>query len=298
MTSGPIKRREPFRPHIPGRYLLLLVTALCVGTILTTYFTDILDGPLSGFANYVIVPFQDGVSKAGEWLIEREQLVSDIKTLQEENKALKAENEELSVTNNALQQEKHELTELRSLYQLDQTYADFPKTGCRIIAKENGSWYHSFAIDKGTADGLALDMNVLAGGGLVGRITYIGKHWARVQSIIDDNSNVSATVLSTQDNLIVSGNLTLYEEGTISFSELSDPEGKVSVGDSVVTSNISDKYLPGILIGYISEIQTDPNNLTRSGKITPAVDFAKLDTVLVIQELKQTIDDESEESGN
>lgn len=292
MSSGPIRRREPFRPHIPGRYLLLLVTALCVGMILTTYYTDVLNGPLSGFANYVVIPFQDGVSKAGEWLIKREQLVSDIRELQKENEALRQENEELSVTNNALLQEKHELTELRNLYQLDQTYADFPKTGCRIIAKENGSWYHSFVIDKGSEDGLSVDMNVLADGGLVGRITYIGRHWSRVQAVIDDNSNVSATVLSSQKNLIVSGNLTLYEEGTISFSELADPDDLVKVGDSVVTSNISDKYLPGILIGYISEIQTDPNNLTKSGRITPAVDFSRLDTVLVIQKLKQTAEDD------
>lgn len=292
MSSGPIRRREPFRPHIPGRYLLLLVTALCVGMILTTYYTDVLNGPLSGFANYIVIPFQDGVSKAGEWLIKREQLVSDIKELQKENESLRQENEELSVTNNALLQEKHELTELRNLYQLDQTYADFPKTGCRIIAKENGSWYHSFVIDKGSEDGLSVDMNVLADGGLVGRITYIGRHWSRVQAVIDDNSNVSATVLSSQKNLIVSGNLTLYEEGTISFSELEDPDDLVKVGDSVVTSNISDKYLPGILIGYISEIQTDSNNLTKSGRITPAVDFSRLDTVLVIQKLKQTAEDD------
>ncbi len=292
MSSGPIRRREPFRPHIPGRYLLLLVTALCVGMILTTYYTDVLNGPLSGFANYIVIPFQDGVSKAGEWLIKREQLVSDIKELQKENEALRQENEELSVTNNALLQEKHELTELRNLYQLDQTYADFPKTGCRIIAKENGSWYHSFVIDKGSEDGLSMDMNVLADGGLVGRITYIGRHWSRVQAVIDDNSNVSATVLSSQKNLIVSGNLTLYEEGTIRFSELADPDDLVKVGDSVVTSNISDKYLPGILIGYISEIQTDSNNLTKSGRITPAVDFSRLDTVLVIQKLKQTAEDD------
>lgn len=292
MSSGPIRRREPFRPHIPGRYLLLLVTALCVGMILTTYYTNVLNGPLSGFANYIVIPFQDGVSKAGEWLIKREQLVSDIKELQKENEALRQENEELSVTNNALLQEKHELTELRNLYQLDQTYADFPKTGCRIIAKENGSWYHSFVIDKGSEDGLSVDMNVLADGGLVGRITYIGRHWSRVQAVIDDNSNVSATVLSSQKNLIVSGNLTLYEEGTIRFSELADPDDLVKVGDSVVTSNISDKYLPGILIGYISEIQTDSNNLTKSGRITPAVDFSRLDTVLVIQKLKQTAEDD------
>ena len=292
MSTGPVKKREPIRPNIPPRYLLLIVTFLCVGLIVVTYYTNILDGPLSGFANYVVVPFQNGVSRIGEWMIEKEELVRDIQELQEENAALKEENEELSVTNNALQQERTELLELRELYELDQTYADFEKTGARVIAKDSGSWYHSFVINKGTADGLELDMNILSGGGLVGRITYIGENWARVKTIIDDDSNVSATVLSTQDNLVISGDLTLYEEGVIAFSELYDPDGDVQIGDSVVTSNISDKYLPGILIGYITQINEDSNNLTRSGTITPAVDFSHLDTVLVILENKQTVEED------
>ncbi len=290
MSSGPIKRREPLHLHIPARYLLLLTSALCVGLILITYYTDILTGPLSGFANYVIVPFQNGVSRAGEWIAEREQLVSDIETLQTQNAELKAENEELTASNRELEQEKHELVRLRELYQLDGTYAEYPKVGARIIARENGSWYHTFTINKGTDDGLTLDMNVLAAGGLAGRITYIGRGWARVQAIIDDGANISATVQRTQDNLVVSGDLTLYENGEIAFSELADPDSNVKVGDSVVTSNISDKYLPGILIGYISEITDDPNQLTKSGRLTPAVDFAHLDTVLVIQQVKQTAD--------
>lgn len=291
MSTGPVKKREPIRLNIPPRYLLLLVSVLCVGLIMATYYTDILTGPLSGFANYVIVPFQDGVTRIGEWIVEREELINDIEALQEENAALKEENEELSTMNNALMQERTELLDLRELYELDETYTDYEKTGARIIAKDSGSWYHSFAINKGTEDGLSVDMNVLAGGGLVGRITYIGDGWARVKTIIDDDSSVSATVLSTQYNLVVSGNLELYDEGVIEFSELYDPDGEVSIGDSVVTSNISDKYLPGILIGYITTIEDDPNNLTKSGTITPAVDFTHLDSVLVILETKQTVDD-------
>lgn len=291
MNTGPVRRREPFHLNIPGRYLLLIVTGLCVGMIAVTYFTDILTGPLSGFANYVIVPVQDGVSRIGEWLIAREQLVSDITELQTENAELKSENEELKVRNNALLQEHSELDELRKLYLLDGTYADYEKTGARIIARDTGSFYHSFIIDKGTNDGLLPDMNVLADGGLAGRITYIGPDWARVEAIIDDDASVSGEVLSTGDNLIVSGDLTLYEQGEIRFSELSDPDDRVDVGDKIVTSNISDKYLPGILIGYISAMEDDPNNLTKSGTITPAVDFAHLDTVLVILENKQTADE-------
>ena len=78
---------------------------------------------------------------------------------------------------------------------------------------------------------------------------------------------------------------------SISQEDLYDEENKVAVGDKVVTSNISDKFLPGILIGYISSIESDPNNLTKSGYITPAVDFKHMSEVLVVTEMKQATEE-------
>lgn len=188
-------------------------------------------------------------------------------------------------------QERYELLELRKLYELDQQYAEYEKIGARIIARDAGNWYHTFTIDKGSDDGLAVDMNVMAEGGLVGRITDVGPNWARVMSVISDNSNVSGKVLATGDDLMVSGELELMQRGVIRFGMLLDSAGQVAVGDKVVTSNISDKYLPNILIGSISEIELDDNMLTKSGYLVPAVDFEHLDIVLVITKLKQTAEE-------
>lgn len=88
--------------------------------------------------------------------------------------------------------------------------------------------------------------------------------------------------------MMVSGDLQLMADNCISFSQLVDSRNLVVVGDKVVTSNISDKFLPNILIGYISAIEKDANNLTKSGLITPAVDFEHLGEVLVITDLKQS----------
>ena len=96
---------------------------------------------------------------------------------------------------------------------------------------------------------------------------------------------------STSENLVVCGDLELYADGVIRFEKLIDSADRVVEGDKIVTSNISDKYLPGILIGYISTINMDSNNLTKSGLITPAVDFEHLEEVLIITQLKQTVDD-------
>lgn len=97
--------------------------------------------------------------------------------------------------------------------------------------------------------------------------------------------------LSTEDNLMVTGDLRLMSENCITFSQLVDSQNLVAEGDKVVTSNISDKFLPNILIGYISAINKDSNNLTKSGLITPAVDFEHLEEVLVITDRKQTVEE-------
>ena len=73
-----------------------------------------------------------------------------------------------------------------------------------------------------------------------------------------------------------------------------DSENVVKAGDSVVTSHISDKYMPGLLIGYVTSISEDDNHLTKSGKITPVVDFKHLQDVLVITTKKETSDGGSE----
>lgn len=288
---SPIIKKKGEKFTLPSKYLLFILTLLCTGLIVITFHTDFLSEPLSAAGGTFITPLQEGVSKAGSWLSTRSEELVQIRSLLNKNEELKAQIDELTIENIRLQQDRYELTNLRELYDLDAQYDEYNKIGARIIAKDSGNWFHSFVINKGTEDGLQIDMNVMAGSGLVGRIVDVGPDWSKVMSIIDDNSNTSGMVLSTSDNLMVRGDLELYAEGMISFEKLIDSADRVVEGDKIVTSNISDKYLPGILIGYISSINVDSNNLTKSGLITPAVDFEHLEEVLVITQMKQTIGD-------
>ncbi|MCH5249616.1 MAG: rod shape-determining protein MreC [Lachnospiraceae bacterium] len=288
---SPVLQRKGERFTLPSKYLLFILTILCTGLVLLTFNTTIFSGPLSAIAGYTVVPFEEGISAAGSFLRSRSEELGQIRDLIAENKALNEQIAELTIENTRLQQDRYELTNLRELYKLDSQYDEYEKVGARIIARDAGNWFYSFVINKGSNDGLAIDMNVMAGSGLVGRIVDVGPTWAKVKSIIADDSNVSAMVLSSSDNMIVSGDLKLYASGVISFEQLIDGDDVVVEGDKIVTSNISDKYLPGILIGYISTINRDSNNLTKSGYLTPAVDFEHLEEVLVILQLKQTTGD-------
>lgn len=289
---SPIIKKKGEKFTLPGKYLLFILTLLCVGLMILSFSTNLLSAPLSTVGGFLITPLQNGVSKAGSLLSSRADELAQIRSLLKENEELQKQIDELTIENIKLQQDRYELTNLRELYALDAQYDDYPKVGARIIAKDSGNWFHSFVIDKGSEDGLAVNMNVMAGSGLIGRITDVGPNWSKVISIIDDNSNVSGMVLSTSDNLMVCGDLELYADGLIRFEKLVDHADRVVEGDKIVTSHVSDKYLPGILIGYISSINMDANNLTKSGFITPAVDFEHLEEVLVITELKQVVSED------
>ena len=284
------KKRNKFT--LPGKYLLMILSAVCVILMIVTFRTDLFEGPLRAAAGYVVVPFQKGIASVGGYMYDRAEEMGQLKAVLEENQKLKEQVDELTMENAQLQQDKYELASLRELYDIDKATSDYEKMGARVIASDSSNWFYSFTIDKGSDDGIQVDMNVLAGSGLAGRVVSVGPNYARVLSIIADNSNIYGTVLSTSANLMVSGNLqSVMSDGVIRFDQLSDKEDKVSEGDKVVTSNISSKYLSGIPIGFISSINTAPNNMTKWGYITPAVDFQHIQEVLVIMELKQPVPD-------
>lgn len=282
-----MKRRG--KSSFPSKYVLLLLTVICIMLLFAGYATGYAGEPIRTICNYVFVPMQKGLDYVGESISINSDDTKTKEQLIAENEQLQEQIDELStqLTNTRLQQS--ELDTLRELYDLDQTYADYKTTGAHVIGKGTSNWFNTFTIDKGSKDGIKVDMNVIAGSGLVGIVTDVGKNYAVVRAIIDDTSNVSGMILSNNDNCIVSGNLkSMTKSNMITFSNLEDSEDKVSTGDSVVTSNISDKYLPGLLIGYVTDITEDNNNLTKSGEITPVVDFKHLQDVLVITQLKET----------
>ncbi len=277
------------KKRIPSKYLLAILSTVCVLALFISLVFNINGGPLNMVAGYVFVPMQKGINGAGAWLSGK---ANDFKTLGEvleENKALQEQVDELTSQLNNIKLDQYELDSYRELLELDDQYAEYEKVAAHVIAKDSGNWFSTFTIDKGSKDGIAKGMNVIAGSGLVGIVTDVGPNFAMVRSIIDDSSNVSAMVLTTKDNFNVSGSLqTMNEDKLLPFTELRDENDEVQMGDPVVTSYVSDQYQQGILIGYIYSIEENPNNLTKSGTITPVVDFQHLREVLVITAIKDT----------
>jgi len=239
---------------------------------------------------------QKGINSIGTWFVSRADDLKSLRDVMQENRELQEQVDQLTQELNTIKLEQYELDNLRELMDLDQKYPSYEKVAARVIGVDGGNWFNIFLIDKGTRDGIEKDMNVIAGSGLVGIVIDTGPNYAKVRSIIDDASNVSGMALSTADRCIINGNLaSMNENQVIEFSDLKCDDDTVATGEQIVTSHISDKYLEGILIGYVSTIERDSNNLTYSGTITPAVDFQHLQEVLVILD-KKNIQKDQEES--
>lgn len=278
--------------NIPSRVILVICTILCFVMIFISFKYEDNINPVKTYTENLIQPMQSGVNRIGRSIYDFFDLFRTKQSLLEENAQLKSDLDKVVQENVSLIEDKNELESLRELYKLDQGYLQYPKIAARVVSHDDNNWYNLFTIDKGEKDGVKKNMNVIAGNGLVGVVIETGRSYSKVRSIIDDNSYVSGMFLRTKDMCDVKGNLTTAKDGYIDVERISI-DAEIEEGYEIVTSYQSDKYLEGILIGYVSDIQPDANNLTRTAKVSTVVDFERLDTVLVITELKDL--DELEE---
>lgn len=267
------------------KHILIYLSVLCLFIVGASFFSDALAAPIRRGMSYVVIPIQKGMNNLGMVVSDKTAMMQELSKILEENSKLKEQVDLLTEENNQLKQSGYELSRLRDLYQLDEKYPGYTKVGARVIGKGSDNWFNTFTIDKGENDGIEVDMNVIEGGGLVGRVTSVGPNYAIVESIINDNNNVSGMLIDTGDNCMISGDIKLMDSGLIRLKYFKK-DVVVRDGDKIVTSNISDKYLEGILIGYVKDVTLDANNLTQSGYIVPVVDFAHLQEVLIIKEKK------------
>lgn len=272
-----------------NKFALIVLSIISIILIGITSFNDSIISPLRQAVGIVLLPVQSGVNTAGRAVYDNIEEQRKIHSAITENIELNKKIYELTQENTKLMEDNGELARLRELYKLDESYSDYPKVGARVVAKDSTKWFSTFTIDKGSDDGIAVDMNVIGYGGLIGIVTDVGKNYATVRSVIDDISRVSAMSLRTGALCRVDGNLEQYSEGRLILRDVKS-DADVNEGDMIVTSNVSTKYLPNILIGYARDLKDDSSRLTKSGYIIPVVNFDTISEVLVITKLKEVSD--------
>ena len=280
--------KDRFSKFFTPKRILLAVVFFCVVLTATSFFTDKLITPLRNAFSYIVVPIQNGINSIGSVLLDNDNKKKTIEELQAQNKELESELESLKAENEALKGDEDELSTLRNFYSMESQLASYTKVGARVIGTTSTNWNQSFTIDQGSKNGIKVDMNVITDKGLVGIVTEVYDSYSVVTTMIADTSNVSATDERTKDLCIDEGDITLMDSGIVKLSRIKT-NAQMQSGDKVVTSNISSKYLPGLLVGYVKDITTDDSGLSKSGNLIPAADFDHLTDVIVITTTKEQL---------
>lgn len=199
----------------------------------------------------------------------------DLRRVRVDNEALRAE---LAAMQVELQTERARAERADAYRRLLQFRSSVPlsTTGAEVIAAGSSPEFRTVTIDKGTSDGLAQDMAVVAPAGVVGRITRPSRRAALVQLIIDRNAAAGALIERTRVQGIVVG----VGDGTLRM-EFAAVTGDVAAGDVVVTSGIDGLYPPGFPIGTVLTVGPG-GGVYHQITVRPAVDFFRLEDVLVV----------------
>ncbi len=230
-------------------------------------------------ATNLVMPIQNGLTYLKNKISGNSTFFADISDLQEENEELKQRNSELEQSLRELESIKTQNEILQEYLNLSEKYGEYTTVPGYVINKDISNYSKTIVINVGSDDGVEENMTVIGDEGLVGHVISVTSNTAKVQTIIDTASSVSCTMSTTEESIVCKG--TLDEDSTLKGMYI-PTDANVIQGDSIVTSGLGGIYPKGIRVGTISSVENTQNITDRYAIIETAVDFDKLDTVLVI----------------
>ena len=238
--------------------------------------------PVSSQAvSLVLSPFQQATDWVANEIRYVTSVVWEVSTLYEENKMLRNEVEQLRGINLQANEALAENERLRTMIGYQHSARQFDLVAARVIGRESETWSSMIVIDRGTLNGIQNDMPVVTPQGLVGRVVEAGPNSSKVQLILDPRSSVGTIVQRAESRVtgIVQGDM---DNPTMPQMVNIPKNADVVEGDVIVTSGFGGIYPKGIIVGLVSSLKNDDGGLLKIGVLESAVDFQKLEDVMVI----------------
>ena len=234
---------------------------------------------LETMANTLVTPIQNGLTYLKNKINGNNTFFTNINYLQAENEKLKQKNSELEQNLRELENIKTENETLKEYLNLTEKYGEYKTMPAYVINRDISNYSNTIIINVGKKDGISENMTVIADEGLVGYVLSATESTAKVQTIVDTSSSTSCLMSTTRDSIICKGTL----ENISTLKAVYIPtEAQIIQGDSIETSGLGGIYKKGIYIGTVSKVENTTDLSNRYALVDVAVNFNKLETVLVI----------------
>ena len=234
---------------------------------------------LENMANKIVMPVQNGLTYIKNKVSGNSSFFFYLSKLKEENDNLKTRNKDLEEKLRELEAMKSENTTLKEYLGLTEKYSDYKTIPANVINRDISNYSKTIVINIGSNDGVKEGMTVIAAEGLVGYVISVTNTTSKVQTIVDTSSATSCLLSTSRDNIVCKG--TLNDEKHLKGMYIS-ANVTLSQGESVETSGIGGIYPKGIFVGNISKVENASDLSNRYALVELAVNFEKLETVLVI----------------
>lgn len=261
---------------------LLLFVAAAVFVIIFFAARGKFNAPVSGAAvSTALAPFQRAISWAGYQVNGITSSIWELVTAHYQNELLKNEVVQLRQQNLTAAEYAAENERLRQLLGYKQATGWFDLTAAQVIGREQSTWTRMIVVNRGSSDGIAKNMPVVTEKGLVGVVTEVSPNSAKVQLILDPRCSVGTLVQRAQSR--VAGIVQGSTEDAMTPNMINIPKNSdVVEGDMIITSGFGGIFPKGIAVGTVSSVKDDGGGLLLVAAIETAVDFQKLEDVLII----------------
>jgi rod shape-determining protein MreC len=256
----------------------LLVSVLLVSLLLLTVQARVGGtGRAAELVGLVVTPVQNLLVKIHRGAVGLWAAYVDWKSVRTENVVLRAENERLRVQALQAADTREENARLRQLLALRDRLPLSTLAG-EVIGREGGGWVRTLTVNRGRGDGIGQQTPVIVPEGLVGRVVQVRARAAVVQLLSDPTSTVGAVVQRTRTAGLVEGD----PGGTVRFKFMARDGAGVAPGDFVVTSGLGALFPKGLPVGRVIAIEDKGSALFHFAVLAPAVDFSRVEEVLLL----------------
>lgn len=239
-----------------------------------------------------LYPFQLATSAVSKLALNSWKFVVDIRNAYADNQKYLEMLDEYAGMELELREIREENLRLKELLGFKEK-AQFELTPAQVIGRNPSTWFSDLTINKGSKDGIEVDMPVVTHQGLVGKIIAVYPSYSKVQLIISPNSGISAIVQRTRDNGVLIGLST-----PIGYTKITrlHQHADIQEGDIIISSPLTGIYPKGLAIGRVVEVCDDPVSLELSALVKPQVDFDRLEEVLIITNFSYELDSAGQQS--
>ena len=234
---------------------------------------------IENIASTVVMPIENGLTYLKNKINNNDKFFQNVNELKNENESLKQKNSELEQQLREYEIIKNENEQLKEELNLAEKYEQYTTVPGTIISRDISNYSKTIVINVGSDNGIKEKMTVIANEGLVGYIVSVTNKTAKVQTIIDSASATSCLASSTRDTMICKG--TIENKSILNASNI-ETNARIIQGDSIETSGLGGIYMKGIHVGKIKKVNEGSNKTDSYATIETAVDFEKIETVLVI----------------